>query len=377
VQRGRRRMWERRAVGSPGVALVAAAVGIVGQIAPSTAVREPMRSSAQLPGVDLRDEPRLSAIHDQTIMINTCCGPKRSYNGRIRTYGRFGGAGSVVAKGVYADLSPDGARIAFARVVPSQRILIADVYVADANGSNRRRLTRDRISYAPSWSPDGTRIAMIKRLDPGGDEDLFVMNADGSNPRRLTEGQQPGADYAWSPDGTAIAYVNARGIHVVDVATGEVSPLRVTPKNVAHHSPSWSPDGTQLVFGRDFRSSSEVWAIALSGGDPVRLTHGYLPEYSSTGEITFQRREGKRQIAHTFILTLEGDVRRLTRGRNDDGHFDWAPDGRHLAMCTHPWQSRASSVRVFSADGSTTAKVGFDAEVCYWIEWEGPLDSTE
>lgn len=373
AQKGRRRMWARRAVGSlGGAAMIAAVVGVVG-VAGWSGVQEPVRSSAQEPrAISAMNAEKL--IHDQTMMINTCCG-KRRHNGRIRTYGRFGGGGSVVARGVYADVSPDGQRIAFARVVPSQRIFIADVYVADADGSNRRRLTRDKISYAPSWSPDGSKIAMIKRLDPSGREDIFVINADGSDPRRLTNHGELLWDLTWSPDGTAIAYVVNDAVHVVQVAFGESVQITTPPERVSDHMPSWSPDGRHIVFNRSFgRRGDEVWRVAAAGGDAVPLTHGYGPEYSSTGEVAFQRREGKHGIAHTFILDSRGAVRRLTRGRNDDGHYDWAPDGRHIVMCTHPNMSRASLVRILSADGSTTANVGFDAEVCYWVEWEGPLD---
>ena len=52
--------------------------------------------------------------------------------------------------------SPDGSRVAFYRQTGT---LTADVFVADADGGNLRNLTRGKaqFSWAPDWSPDGSR----------------------------------------------------------------------------------------------------------------------------------------------------------------------------------------------------------------------------
>jgi Tol biopolymer transport system component len=56
------------------------------------------------------------------------------------------------------------------------------IYVMKANGSDQRRLTRNRVDDGdPAWSPNGRKIAYD---GPGG---IYVMNADGSNQRRLTK----------------------------------------------------------------------------------------------------------------------------------------------------------------------------------------------
>ena len=67
-----------------------------------------------------------------------------------------------------------------------------DIYVMDADGGNRRRLTNSpRDEWSPVWSPDGERIAFSsKRGDDwnqrNGDWDIYVMDADGGNIQNLT-----------------------------------------------------------------------------------------------------------------------------------------------------------------------------------------------
>ena len=40
---------------------------------------------------------------------------------------------------------------------------------------------------APAFSPDGTKLAYIRRTAYGAETDVFVANADGTEERRLTK----------------------------------------------------------------------------------------------------------------------------------------------------------------------------------------------
>ena len=56
-----------------------------------------------------------------------------------------------------------------------------------STGRSLRFLTgHDSDSFAPTWSPDGRRIAFISNRD--GPDQLFVMHADGTGVVRLTSG---------------------------------------------------------------------------------------------------------------------------------------------------------------------------------------------
>ena len=84
--------------------------------------------------------------------------------------------------------SPDGTKIAFGFNQHDHW----EIYVMDANGSNRVRLTqedplaeRPPNNVSPAWSPDGQHIAFF--TDRNGKWELWVMDADGSNQRPMFE----------------------------------------------------------------------------------------------------------------------------------------------------------------------------------------------
>lgn len=119
-----------------------------------------------------------------------------------------------------------------------------DIYLADADGSNVRRLTSDAAyEYEPRWSPDSRLIAFVR------DGDLWLMAADGSGQRRLTTGLTVDSP-TWSPDGRHIAFVIAgggsmnegpqrRSLWFVDADGGNLSNMSFDLFQVAH--PAWRP----------------------------------------------------------------------------------------------------------------------------------------
>jgi Tol biopolymer transport system component len=102
-----------------------------------------------------------------------------------------GGAAAVIARnasdGVY---SPDGTRLAFLRV---GRAGDSDLFTIDADGTDRRRLTRtpDGLEVWPSWDPSGQRL-VVTRVSGDAERAFFglgnaviEMNADGSCPTTI------------------------------------------------------------------------------------------------------------------------------------------------------------------------------------------------
>ncbi len=72
----------------------------------------------------------------------------------------------------------------------------SDIYVMNADGSGRRKLTER--GHDARWSPDGEKISFVTGRD--GDDEIYVMNADGTG--QLNVSQNPRRDDrwpAWSP----------------------------------------------------------------------------------------------------------------------------------------------------------------------------------
>ena len=181
-------------------------------------------------------------------------------------------------------LSPDGSQVAFSWNGPDQANF--DIYVKTtkagaAVAAPPLRLTRDPADDRnPVWSPDGSSIAFLRKLNVGNQFGLMLMPALGGQERKLAEVSIPetGGFYspylAWTPDSQSLIVTDhasagrPTALFLVSVRTGEKQQLTFPPSGViGDHCPAVSPDGKTLAFRRAHAQGNWRGTIYLLGLD--------------------------------------------------------------------------------------------------------------
>src|SRR5262249_23182819 len=146
----------------------------------------------------------------------------------------------------------------------------------------------------PSWSPDGSRMAVT--LTRGGNADIYLLTPEGSIIKRLTDG--PGIDT----------------------------------------SPSWSPDGGQIAFVSNRLGNPQIYVMSADGGGPRRLTYqgtyNQTPRWCPRADTPMLAFTGRDEHLRFDVFTLDvrsGQVTRLTQNQGDNEEPSWAPNCRVIA----------------------------------------------
>jgi tricorn protease len=118
-----------------------------------------------------------------------------------------------------------------------------------------------------SFSPDGKKLAYVR-----GKGDLWIADADGKNAKRLIESWNV-PSYDWSPDAKWIVYAISDNDFNRDIWVRPIDGSR-PPFNVSRHpynedDPVWSPDGRMIAFigARDSKETTDIHFVYLRAED--------------------------------------------------------------------------------------------------------------
>jgi len=172
--------------------------------------------------------------------------------------------------------SPDGRRIAFESSRSGSR---RDIWVSDPDGSNAFKVTQAtpdpqgtgtfNTDGNPNWNPDGSRIVFTS-LRNNSDGDIFTVNVDGTGRRAVTNDHVVAALPFWSHDGRWIYYRQDRpgGREIVRVSANGGTPEPLTKGGGLYPIESW--DGKTLFFTKPAPSTA-LYAMPSGGGDERRV----------------------------------------------------------------------------------------------------------
>lgn len=280
---------------------------------------------------------------------------------------------SIITKSASANSSYDkfnGRFVWYSNVINSAE---SDLYTADYDGSNVKRMTNDsQHDGNPQWHPNGQRIIFDSPKDglPGNStsHSIFIMNTDGSAKKLLQDQTQaalgntlcpdingcPLFDPSFSPDGSKIAFhlltsnAGSTGVKIVvanyDYASNSINSLHYLSSQsvVANHEPVWSSDGTKIVAGYIAPDDSRRVKV-------FNVSDGSLYYESPSGPWShtpqFGPQQGKNLVVvgqpngKVFVIdidTRQGEsepfyILQAAAGIADSGAYTWSPNGKKIA----------------------------------------------
>ncbi|MBP9144658.1 MAG: serine/threonine-protein kinase [Thermoanaerobaculia bacterium] len=310
----------------------------------------------------------------RSIAYRSDCG-----GGGIFVMGATGEASRRVTELGYAPAwSPDAAELAVVTErtgAPTSRNSVSELWVVKVETGARRRVS-ELDAMAPTWSPDGRRIAFWGLRDETFQRDLWSVAADGSPGAKesaLSLVDDPAIDWApvYSHDGRWLYFASTRGGTfnlwrlALESATGKPqgAPEPVTAPSSWAGPFDLSADGRRIVFV-DRNAQTEIVRAAV---DPARLALASAPApvFSGSFEIREQQLsfDGASVVftnedmpQHLHLVHSDGSgYRQLTTGVDRNRQGAWSPDGQWIAFQTN---RGASSLAVIHPDGGGWQAIG-------------------
>ena len=220
-------------------------------------------------------------------------------------------------------------------------------------GGEAQRLTAGPRDSAPRWSPDGSRLAFLRREEASAPPQVWLLPAGGGEATPLSTLRGGVAELGWAPDGATLFCTSD-----VDPDAGASDPPRGREVRELYYRGD--------TIGWRGRTQRHVFAVDASSGRARQLTRGDYQHRalaaSPDGEsLAFASDRSRRRHerapwgAELCVMPAGGGrVRRLARDLVALGGIAWRPGGTQIAFVgaseDNLWQSFVYLVEV--ADGS-------------------------
>ena len=233
-----------------------------------------------------------------------------------------GSGARTIGRGRAPSWSPDGTRVAFSDARCGANDdggygCFGGLIVADPELGSLTRPPSGEQGFSPSWAPVRDTVAFVGCCDLALEPTRLFVAGLGESPARelaLPAGLQI-SHPVWSPDGRRIAFTCAgAGALPGDLPNGDLCVIdadgsnfrRLTETPSSESDPAWSPDGSRIAF----TLGSGVAVLQLSDGVVTQLVVGREPAWSPDGSTLVYA-----GIGGLFTIQADGSNRqRLTRG---------------------------------------------------------------
>lgn len=271
-------------------------------------------------------------------------------------------------------VSPDRSKILYqvTYVNISQNKTNTDLFIMDADGSNKKQLTRTNTRESnPTWMPDGKKIVFLS--NEGGSSQIWTINPDGGGMTKLSDEEGDINGFIFSPDGKKILFVkNVKAKEPVSAQYPELSEAsgRIIDDLMYKHWDQWvteiphpfiaDVENGKLHNVKDILEGEPYESPMLPWGGIEQLA--WSPD-AKTIAYTCRKKTGKEYAVSTnsdiyFYNVDNGATTNVTEGMMGyDTNPQFSPDGKYLA-----WQSmerdgyEADKNRLFVMDLTTKEK---------------------
>jgi dipeptidyl aminopeptidase/acylaminoacyl peptidase len=264
-------------------------------------------------------------------------------------------------------LSPDGSRVAFTRVVVDDERTgyETSIWIVASTGNEAPvRMTNGKHDARPRWSADGRRIAFVR----GGEKDeagkprppqIAILSLDGGEARIITDLPKGANNPVWSPDSRRIAFLSSTLPEDFEKQARKKADTTANAARSAQPEPESAHESdAHLITRAVYRSNdggyddpkrhAHIWVLDVPTASdeltkPTQLTTGnfdennpfWVPDGARIYFTTTRIDEPYYELPTTDIYSVPsrgGEAQKLTTIPMQIGDVALSPDGRRLAF---------------------------------------------
>jgi len=210
------------------------------------------------------------------------------------------------------------------------------LYIADSDGYKPQQVLSSHLPImSPAWSPDASKLAYVS-FEENNTSGIYIQNIFTGEKRKISAREGINGAPSWSPDGTRLAMsLSVSGnpeIYVINVKSGALT--QITHSSAIDTEPVWN-GSNMLVFTSNRGGTAQLYQANAGGGSVKRMS--FDGRYNSAADIANKKMAyitGTRGAFHVAIKSINGSGKEiLSNGRLDESPTI-SPNGAMVAYTT-------------------------------------------